>query len=117
MVMFFNRELSGNKTLVYGLVMVYGIGINLAKVFCKKIGLNYNIKVSAVTEEKLLLLYRLLVRNYLLDYELEQRQNEIKRRRIGMRCYKGLRYLYGLPANGQRTKTNSRTVKALREKK
>jgi small subunit ribosomal protein S13 len=111
MISFLNKELIKEKKLNIAITKVYGIGYSLAKIYCRKVGLSNAIKVGDITEAKLLEIYRLLVNNYLLDYQLKQRKDEIIKKRINVKSYKGLRYIYNLPSNGQRTKTNSRTAR------
>jgi small subunit ribosomal protein S13 len=114
MVIFLNKYLSDKKELRIALTSIYGLGNNLANVFCSKVGLSRHVKVNQVPESKLMELYRLIIQTYKLDYELVQVKNEFYKRKINIRCYKGLRYLYSLPANGQRTKTNAKTVKKVK---
>jgi small subunit ribosomal protein S13 len=104
-------NLPNQKRLEIGLTYIYGIGQPTAHQICASLGLSPDEKIKDLTDDEVTKL-----RDY-IDGELQvegdlrrERQQAIKRlQEIG--AYRGLRHRRGLPANGQRTKTNARTRK------
>jgi len=99
-----------NKRLAYGLTAIYGIGISRGVVICKQAGLDPMHKVSEVSPEEENAL-RAIIEHIKLEGDLKREvSGNIKRLRdIG--SYRGMRHQRRLPVRGQRTKTNSRTVR------
>merc|ERR1719359_1025416 len=106
-------DIPSNKLIEFSLQYIYGIGRTKAKEIL------YNSKVENKRtydlEEKELQRLRDEVDNYMTEGDLRRlRSLNIKRlKEIG--CYRGKRHILGLPLNGQRTKTNARTLKGKRK--
>jgi small subunit ribosomal protein S13 len=103
-------NLPNQKRLEIGLTYIYGIGQPTARQICAALGLSADEKIKDLTDDEVTKL-----RDYIDGLQVEgdlrrERQQAIKRlQEIG--AYRGLRHRRGLPANGQRTKTNARTRK------
>ncbi|MBN1684506.1 MAG: 30S ribosomal protein S13 [Gammaproteobacteria bacterium] len=103
------------KHIGIALTYIYGIGHSLARKICADAGVDAGIKVINLNEEQLE-----SIRNRVANCEIE---GDL-RRKVGMNIkrlkeigtYRGLRHRRGLPARGQRTKTNARTRKGKRGK-
>merc|ERR1711904_70166 len=106
-------DIPQNKLIEYSLQYIYGIGQSTAKTVLKKTGLT-NKRTYSLEEEELQMLRDEVDK---LSIEGERRRStalNIKRlKEIG--CYRGRRHIMGLPLNGQRTKTNARTLKGKRK--
>lgn len=99
------------KRVEIGLTYVYGIGRTTANEILAKVGLSPNTYVRDLTEEEVGQLREVIERDYIVEGDLRrERANNIKRL-MDIACYRGLRHRRGLPAHGQRTKTNARTRK------
>ena len=99
------------KRVEIGLTYVYGIGRTTANEILVKVGLSPNTYVRDLTEEEVGRLREVIERDYIVEGDLRrERANNIKRL-MDIACYRGLRHRRGLPAHGQRTKTNARTRK------
>jgi small subunit ribosomal protein S13 len=99
------------KRVEIGLTYVYGIGRTTANEILVKVGLSPNTYVRDLTEEEVGQLREVIERDYIVEGDLRrERANNIKRL-MDIACYRGLRHRRGLPAHGQRTKTNARTRK------
>ena len=99
------------KRVEIGLTYVYGIGRTTANEILVKVGLSPNTYVRDLTEEEVGQLREVIERDYVVEGDLRrERANNIKRL-MDIACYRGLRQRRGLPAHGQRTKTNARTRK------
>ena len=89
--------------------------MTLAKNICEYAKVDEDKRVSELTDNQVASI-RDAITALQIRVEGEQRTQvsmDIKRKRdIG--CYQGLRHRRGLPVNGQRTKTNSRTRKGKR---
>ena len=103
-------DLKDHKSIELSLTAIYGIGRSLAKKICRFCKVEASTKVinlSAPAAEKL----RSEVNNLLLEGDLRRFiLSNIRRLKI-INCYRGMRHRKGLPTRGQRTRTNSRTVR------
>ena len=105
-------DIPRNKKVPYSLCYIHGIGLTTAKKLCKKAKVDLDVRVQDLTEEQVVGL-----RNAISDlgYKVEgELRSEIAmniKRLKDVGTYRGLRHRRGLPANGQRTKTNARTRK------
>lgn len=103
-------NLPENKRLEIALTAVYGIGRSRAKKILDAAKVEYGIKTTDLTAENEAAI-RKEVETYRIEGDLSRDiQQEIKRLK-DIKCYRGTRHLKHLPARGQRTKTNSRTVR------
>ena len=99
------------KRIEIGLTYVYGIGRSTANVILGKVGINPDTYVRDLTEEEVGRLREVIESDHIVEGDLRrERANNIKRL-MDIACYRGLRHRRGLPAHGQRTKTNARTRK------
>lgn len=100
-----------NKRVEVALTYLYGIGLSLSKKVLAAAKVDPNIRVNKLSEEQVNRLRDIIEKTYKVEGELRREvMSNIKRvKDIG--AYRGIRHLRGLPAHGQRTKTNSRTVR------
>lgn len=100
-----------DKRIVISLTYIYGIGRSTSKKILESLGIDENIRAKDISEEDAQRLRELIEKEYVVEGELRHKvKMEIKRLEdIG--CYRGLRHKKKLPTRGQRTKTNSRTVR------
>jgi small subunit ribosomal protein S13 len=99
-----------NKRIEYGLAFLYGVGIPLGKEIVKKAGVDGAKKAKDLSpEEENALRKELETMRLEGDLRREVAQN-IKRLK-DIKAYRGVRHMRKMPVRGQRTKTNSRTVR------
>lgn len=100
-----------NKRVEVGLGYLYGIGRTRSNEILAQAKINPNTRVKDLTEREVNALRELIEKNYRVEGELRREvMMNIKRlKEIG--AYRGIRHLKRLPVRGQRTKTNSRTVR------
>ncbi|OVA15132.1 Ribosomal protein S13 [Macleaya cordata] len=105
-------EIPDNKRLEYSLQYIHGIGRTRARqILCD---LNIQNKITNDLSAKELITIRDEVSKYLIQGDL-RRFNDLNIKRLeDIQCYRGIRHIQGLPCRGQRTKTNSRTLKGKR---
>ena len=115
MIILHETELNLSKNLVIALNSLYGIGFKQASYICKKQGFGKTLKVSDLSDEQLDSLHRFLIKYELfLNHELSRIQRQNVKTLVDIKCYRGLRLKKGLPARGQRTRTNANTCLKLR---
>lgn len=100
-----------NKRVDVALTYLYGIGHTRAIEIINKTGIAPEIRVKDLTEAQANKLRDEVEKNYKVEGELRREVlTNIKRlKEIG--SYRGSRHIRNLPVRGQRTKTNSRTVR------
>lgn len=103
-----------NKHLSYGLTAVYGIGRSRALDILKdlKIG-EYTRPADITTEQENAI--REKVEAFMIEGELKREISGNIKRLKDIRAYRGTRHAKRLPARGQRTKTNARTLKGAKK--
>ena len=105
-------DIPRNKKVPYSLCYIHGIGLTTAKRLCQEAKVDLDIRVQDLTEDQVVGL-RNAISN--LDTKVEgELRSEVAmnvKRLKDAGAYRGLRHRRGLPANGQRTKTNARTRK------
>jgi small subunit ribosomal protein S13 len=103
------------KRIEIGLTYIYGIGRATANKILDRVEINRDTYVRDLTETEVNRLRDAVEKQLLVEGDLRrERANDVKRlMEIG--CYRGLRHRRGLPARGQRTKTNARTRKGPRK--
>jgi len=108
-------ELPPNKRVEVGLSYIYGIGMSNAKEILKETGIDGNIRVKNLTEDQISRLNVAIDKRYTVEGALRRQiaQNIQRLRDIG--SYRGMRHRKGLPARGQRTRSNARTRKGPRK--
>lgn len=99
-----------NKRLEIALTTIYGIGRSRAKHILLKTKIDGGIKPSALTVEQENIL-RKLIESFKIEGDLKRETAGNIKRLKDIKTYRGYRHSRHLPARGQRTKTNSRTVR------
>ncbi len=100
-----------NKRIEIALTYIFGIGLARAQKIIKETGVNPDIRTKDLTIDDEKKLRDAVEKTYRVEGELRrERMVNIKRlKEIG--SYRGSRHSKNLPSRGQRTKTNSRTVR------
>ncbi|MEE8363797.1 MAG: 30S ribosomal protein S13, partial [Dehalococcoidia bacterium] len=104
-----------NKRLEVALTAVYGVGPSVAKRVTEDSGVVGNPRVRDLSEEELNRVRGALDRSgTLIEGDLRREITMNIRRLVDIGSYRGSRHRRGLPARGQRTKTNARTKRGRR---
>ena len=108
-------NLPTNKRIEFALPYVFGIGLKTARDILNKLAINFDKRVKDLSNEEIASIQKEVSTNYITEGDLrkEIRLNIQRLQQIG--SYRGLRHKKGLPARGQRTKTNARTRKGPRK--
>lgn len=99
-----------NKRLEISLTYLYGIGRTLALSVLKDAGLLPSQKIKDLSPEESNRL-RALVEKQKIEGDLRREVGANIKRLKDIKCYRGVRHMKKLPSRGQKTKTNSRTVR------
>lgn len=98
------------KRLEIGLTCLYGIGISTARKILKQVGIDVGKKAKDLTpdeENKI----RAIIEGMKIEGNLKREIAGNIKRLKDIKTYRGVRHMKRLPVRGQRTKTNSRTVR------
>ena len=100
-----------NKQILIALTYIFGIGRPLSGKILKEAGIDPAKKASQLTAQEVSKLKENIEKNYKIEGELRRviMMNIKRLKDIG--SWRGFRHIKGLPARGQRTKTNNRTVR------
>ena len=107
-------ELPDSKRVEIGLTYIYGIGLTRSKAVLQGAGIDPDTRVKDLNEHQLSVLSGLINENYVVEGDLRREIQQNIKRLMDIGCYRGLRHRRGLPARGQRTRTNARTRKGPR---
>jgi len=100
-----------NKQILFALTYIFGIGRSLSRQILKEVGIDPMKKASQLTSQEVANLKDFIEKKYKIEGDLRRTvMMNIKRLRdVG--SWRGFRHIKGLPVRGQRTKTNTRTVR------
>jgi small subunit ribosomal protein S13 len=99
-----------NKRVEVGLTYVHGIGQSTSRRILDESGVNPDTYVKDLTDDEVVRL-REAVESREVEGDLRRERSQNIKRLSEIGSYRGLRHRRGLPAHGQRTKTNARTRK------
>jgi small subunit ribosomal protein S13 len=100
-----------NKRVEIGLTYIYGVGDSQARKMLAAAGVSPDTYVRDLTEDEIRHLRDQIDRDLTVEGDLRRERSQDIKRLMEIGAYRGLRHRRGLPANGQRTKTNARTRK------
>ncbi|MSR71199.1 MAG: 30S ribosomal protein S13 [Candidatus Taylorbacteria bacterium] len=102
--------LPDNKRLEIALTALYGVGRSRAHEILDKAKIDYGIKCPQLTQDQENEI-RKIVEGYKIEGDLKREIGSNVKRHKDIKSYRGVRHIRKLPVKGQRTKTNSRTVR------
>lgn len=104
-------DIPDKKRIVIALTSIHGIGLSASKKILKELKINESKKASELTSEEINKLKDIIEKNYKVEGDLRRETMMNIKRLKEINSWRGSRHQKGLPARGQRTKTNSRTVR------
>lgn len=102
--------LPDQKQIQYGLTALYGVGPSRAAHILKEAKVPLDKKVKDLTADEEVEI-RKIAEAFNLEGNLRREISHNIKRLKDINSYRGSRHAHGLPAHGQRTKTNSRTLR------
>ncbi len=111
MVRIVGVDIPDNKRIEVALTYIYGIGRSRSQEILKNTGVDFNIRANKLTPEQINKIKVYIENHYKIEGELRRSIAANIKRLKEIRTYRGLRHVKKLPVRGQRTKTNSRTIR------
>lgn len=108
-------DLPKNKRIEVALTYIYGIGRALSNRILEKANIALETKVKDLTDIQINNIRQSIENEFKVEGDLRREVQMNIKRLIDIGSYRGLRHKKGLPARGQRTKTNARTRKGHRK--
>lgn len=99
------------KRIIVSLSYLYGIGPSLAKTILRQAKINEDTRTKNLTQDEADRLRAVVEKGYKVEGDLKREIMGNVKRLKDIKCYRGLRHMKHLPVRGQRTKTNSRTIR------
>jgi len=100
-----------NKQIEIALTYIYGVGRSLSRQILSKVGINPQKKASELTSQEVAQLKETIEKNFKVEGELKRELMMNIKRLKDVASWRGIRHIKGLPVRGQRTRTNTRTVR------
>lgn len=104
-------DIPSNKRIEVALTYIYGIGWTASNSILKKANVSPDVRVKNLTDQEVNLIKNIIEKEYSVEGDLRKEVTMNIRRLMDIGSYRGMRHKRGLPARGQRTKTNARTRK------
>ena len=98
------------KRLEISLTEIYGVGASTAKKVLHKCAIPVSKKSSELSSEEENKI-RAMIEGMTIEGDLKRETSANIKRLKDIQSYRGVRHMKRLPARGQRTKTNSRTIR------
>jgi small subunit ribosomal protein S13 len=103
-------EIPDHERAEIGLTRFYGIGRTNVKKLAQMSKIDLNTRVKDLSRDDVASLMKSL-ESFKIEGDLKKEIRENIDRLKAIKSYRGIRHIVGLPARGQRTKSNSRTRK------
>lgn len=99
------------KRIVIALTYVYGVGPTMAKKILAQAKISEDVRTKTLTPEQEDKLRLIIEKEHKTEGDLRRDVMANVKRLKDIKAYRGVRHMKHLPVRGQRTKTNSRTVR------
>lgn len=107
-------NIPNDKRAEIALTYIYGVGLTTSQTILSDLKIDKNTRMKDLSEEDVNKLRQRIEKELKVEGELRREKISNIKRLKEIKCYRGTRHAKGLPARGQRTKTNSRTVRGNR---
>jgi small subunit ribosomal protein S13 len=109
-------DIPAQKRIDVALRYIYGIGAVNARAILENAQINPAMRAKDLNEQQLSqIVHAIQEGKYVIEGDLRREIGLNLKRLQGIKCYRGIRHLRGLPVRGQRTSTNARTRKGPRK--
>jgi small subunit ribosomal protein S13 len=102
-------DIPREKQVQISLTYIFGVGRSTAQKVLKRTQIAPARKVNELTDDEVNRLREVVERELTVEGDLRREVRTNIQRLIDIGCYRGMRHRRGLPARGQRTRTNART--------
>jgi len=100
-----------SKRIEVALTYVFGIGRTLSNKILTQAKIDPNVRANKLTAEEVNRLRDFIEKGFKIEGDLRRERMMNVKRLKDISCYRGIRHIKGLPVRGQRTKTNTRTIR------
>jgi small subunit ribosomal protein S13 len=108
-------DIPKEKRIEIALTYLYGVGRFTSNKMLKEAGIDPNKRAKDLTEDEVSRITNIVQKGgYKIEGDLRRDISQNIKRLMDIGCYRGSRHKKGLPARGQRTRTNARTRKGPR---
>jgi small subunit ribosomal protein S13 len=109
-------DIPSEKRIDIALRYIYGIGAVNSKEILTRAQIDPAVRAKDLSEQQLSqIVHAIQDGKYVIEGDLRRELGMNLKRLQGIKCYRGIRHLRGLPVRGQRTSTNARTRKGPRK--
>lgn len=111
----FGVDIPNNKPTWVALTYIHGVGRYQSAQIVEACSLDAAKRAGELTEDEIARIAGELEKNHVIEGQLKRQVAANIGRLKEIACYRGIRHRRGLPARGQRTRTNARTRKGPRK--
>lgn len=104
-------NIPNDKRVEIALTYIHGVGKTRSNKVLAEAKVDKNIRVKDLKEDDVNRLREIIEKKYTVEGDLRREVQSNVKRLKEIACYRGQRHTKHLPVRGQRTKTNSRTVR------
>ena len=104
-------DIPEKKKILFALQYIHGIGPKFAADILKKAGIDPDRRANQLDDREVSNIASLIDQTYVVEGALRRQVSQDIQRLKEIKCYRGERHRKGLPARGQRTRSNARTRK------
>ena len=104
-------NIPNDKRIEIALTYIYGIGLKQSQSILSSLKISTDVRVKDMKEDDANKIREFIDKNYIVEGDLRRQISGNIKRLKEIHSYRGSRHAKRLPARGQRTKTNSRTVR------
>jgi small subunit ribosomal protein S13 len=109
-------DIPSEKRIDIALRYIYGLGPVNSKEILARAQIDPAVRAKDLSEQQLSqIVHAIQDGKYVIEGDLRRELGINLKRLQGIKCYRGIRHLRGLPVRGQRTSTNARTRKGPRK--
>ena len=109
-------DIPGDKRIDVALRYIYGIGPTNSREILEGAQIDPTVRAKDLDEQQMSQIAHVLQEGkYVIEGDLRREIGLNLKRLQGIKCYRGVRHIRGLPVRGQRTSTNARTRKGPRK--
>lgn len=100
-----------DKRVVIALTYIFGVGLTRSKQILDQTGIDESVRSKDLTNDQVKAISDVIDKSFRVEGELRREVLSNVKRLKEIGSYRGERHTKNLPVRGQRTKTNSRTVR------
>ncbi len=104
-------DIPEKKKILFALQYIHGIGPKFAADVLKKAEIDPDRRANDLDDREVSTIATLIDQTYVVEGALRRQVQQDIQRLKEIKCYRGERHRKGLPARGQRTRSNARTRK------